>query len=132
MIRFKFAALSLFTFLMAGCAPLIIFGAGTAAGVAGYKYYQGALTVVFQAPFMKTWDGTLTALGEMQLEIESSDHDLTSGIIRAKRSDKKEVKVSLAYKSAKETEVVIRVGLFGDKEASLAIKDRIAQVLNRN
>ena len=132
MIRLKCVAPILLAFLLAGCAPLIIFGAGTAAGVAGYKYYQGALTVIFKVPFMKTWDGTLTALQEMQLDIESSDHDLTSGTIYAKRSDKKEVKVSLAYKSAEETEVIIRVGLFGDKDASVAIKDRIAGVLTRH
>jgi len=131
MVRLKCMIPILLAILLAGCAPLIIFGAGTAAGVAGYKYYQGALTVVFQAPFMNTWDGTLTALQEMQLEIESSDHDLTSGMIHAKRSDKKEVVVSLSYKSAEETEALIRVGLFGNKDASIAIKDRIAQVLAR-
>jgi hypothetical protein len=37
--------------------------------------------------------------------------------------------VSLKYQTAKKTEAVIRVGVFGDEPASVAIKDRIRKEL---
>ncbi|MBN2126449.1 MAG: DUF3568 family protein [Deltaproteobacteria bacterium] len=116
-------------FFLLGCAPLIFFGVGTAAGVAGYKYYQGTLTVVYQAPYMKTWDATGTALEGMNFKIESKLHDRTAGRVDAKRADGKHVRVSLKYLSAEETEAVIRVGILGDREASMLIKEEIRKVL---
>lgn len=129
MIRYKYLLPVLFCFCLAGCAPLVLFGAGAAAGVGGYKHYKGKLIVVYQAPFIKTWDATLTALEGMNLQILSKEHDLTVGKINAKRVDKKPVHVYLEYRSSQETEVVIRVGWFGDKDASLAIKEDIRKCL---
>ena len=120
---------ALFFLCLSSCAPLVFFGVGTAAGVAGYKYYEGALTVVYQAPYIETWDAALKALKGMNLVIESQNHDVTSGKIKAKRADDQDVLVSLKYKSSNETEADIRVGLFGDKEASLLIKEEIRKVL---
>ena len=113
---------------LTSCAP-VAFLAGTAAGVGGYRYYKGALTVVYQAPYMKTWDATLEALEEMGFNIESKKQDITSGKIESKRADNKSVTVSLNYISSEETEATIRVGLFGDENASHVIKDKIGSVL---
>jgi len=114
----------------AGCAaPIVFFGAGTAAGVAGYKYYRGALSVVYEAPYMETWDATLKAMENMNLQVQEKKHDLTSGKIVAKRVDKKEVHITVKYMSSEETEVDIRVGFFGDQDASMAIKEEIRKVL---
>ena len=118
----------LWLFLM-GCAPLLFFGAGTAAGIGGYKWYKGALTVIFQAPYMETWDASLNALKIMNFDIKSKKHDLTTGKIEALRADNKPVAVSLEYKSARETEVKIRVGFLGDLNASEAIKEEIRKEL---
>lgn len=118
--------------LFSGCGALVLFGAGTAAGVAGYKYYQGALTVIFEAPFMETWDATMTALEEMKLEIKSSDHKLTSGKIKGKFDDQNPVSISFKYKTARQTEVEIRVGVLGDRDASMVIKERIRKCLLRS
>ena len=125
--HFLFSAL--LCLCLSSCAPLIFFGAGTAAGVSGYKYYRGALNVTYQAPYIKVWDAALTALKGMNLEIEDQKHDLTVGTIAAKRADKKPVRVSIEYKSANETEAVIRVGFFGDKDASILVKEEIGKVL---
>jgi hypothetical protein len=114
--------------LLSGCAAAV-FGVGAAAGVAGYKFYEGSLHVVYEAPFIDTWNATLKALEEMQLVMESKKHDLTSAVIVCRRADGKQVNVSLKYQSAKKTEAVIRVGVFGDEAASVAIKDRIRKVL---
>ena len=114
---------------LASCAPLVFFGAGTAVGVGAFKWYQGALTVIYQAPYIATWDATLKALEDLKLRIESKKHDLTSGKIAATDTDEKPVTVSLSYRSAQETEVVIRVGFFGDKDASNIIKEKIRKAL---
>jgi hypothetical protein len=115
--------------ILAGCAPLIFFGAGTAAGVAGYKYYDGALNVIYQAPYMDTWDAALKALSRMNLNVETSDHDLNKGRIVARRPDGTRVTLSIEYKSPNETGAVIRVGFFGDEAASVAIKEKIREIL---
>jgi hypothetical protein len=117
-------------FFFAGCAaPIVFFGAGTAVGVAGYKYYRGSLTVVYEAAYMETWDAALKAVENMNLPVQEKKHDLTTGKIVAKRTDKKEVHITVKYVSSQETEVVIRVGFFGDQEASMAVKEEIRKVL---
>jgi len=111
------------------CAPLFIFGAGTAAGIGGYKYYEGSLKVIYQAPYMETWDATLKALEGMELKIKTQKHNPTSGKIVARRADGKPVTISLKYRSTQETEAMIRVGLFGDDNAANVIKDQIGKEL---
>ncbi|MFC1867266.1 DUF3568 family protein [Thermodesulfobacteriota bacterium] len=128
MIKVRYLLLVLLCFFLSSCAP-VVFLAGTAAGVGGYKYYEGALKVVYQAPYIKTWDASLKSLEEMGFKIGNSKRDLTSGKIEAKRADDKSVTVSLKYLSSQETEVSIRVGLFGDENASNVIKDKIGNVL---
>jgi hypothetical protein len=122
-----FLPLILFSCL-AGCLPAA-FIAGSAAGIGGYKFYHGKLTVLYEAPYMETWDAALKALEAMSIQIRSQKHDLTAGQIEAKRSDRKNVYVDVKYKSAKETEVGIRVGFFGDESASMAIKEEIRKIL---
>lgn len=119
----------IFFLFLAGCGALVVFGVGTAAGVAGYKWYEGALTVIYEAPYIKAWDATLKALEDMELQIQSQKHDLTKGTIKAKLDDDRSLSVSLAYKSAQQTEVVIRVGFFGDKDASDVIQENIRKAL---
>ena len=115
-------------FLM-GCAPMGFFAAGTAAGIAGYKYYHGALNVIYQAPYIKTWDAALKVSDDMGFTVESKKHDPTTGQIVARRADRKPVTISLKYRSSEETEVIIRVGLFGDHNASMVIKEKIRNKL---
>jgi uncharacterized lipoprotein len=118
----------LFCFGLTSCVPLA-FTVGAAAGIVSYKFYEGALEVVYQAPYMETWDATLRALEGMNIQVKTKEHDLTAGNIEAKRADKTQVRISVKYKSAKETEMVIRVGIMGDEEASNAIKEEIRKEL---
>ncbi|HOP46941.1 MAG TPA: DUF3568 family protein [Desulfobacteraceae bacterium] len=129
MSRFRSFLPVVLLLLIAGCGPIILFGAGTAAGIAGYKYYKGALTVIFEASFMETWNATLKTVEDMKLEIESSEHKISTGNIKAKYPDNTPLSISIEYRTLKETEVEIRVGLLGDKDASLDIKERIRKVL---
>ena len=129
MTKKKYFLVLLLCFCLVGCAPVGFFVAGTAAGVGGYKYYQGALDVIYQAPYMDTWNAAVRVLEDMNFKIDQKSNDAMSGKIEAKRADNKPVIVSLKYKSTNETDVTIRVGIFGDENASNVIKDRIAQEL---
>lgn len=128
MIRVKHMICVLFCLMLASCAPVLFLG-GAAAGVAGYKYYEGALEVIYESPFMETWDATLRALDRMDIEVTNKKHDLTSGKISGIKSDMQEVKLSFKYRSTEETVVSIRVGVFGDEAASDAIKEGIRKEL---
>ena len=114
---------------LTGCAPLFLFGAGTAVGIASYKFYHGSLEVIFKAPFMDTWDATLKALKDMDIEITAATHDMTSGSISGRKTDNTPVRISLKYRTFRETEALIRVGPLGDRAASEALKEKIRSVL---
>lgn len=132
MVKVKLAVLAVISVMLTSCVYLGFFAAGTAAGVGGYKYHNGVLTVIYEAPFMETWEGCLKAVDEMGLRLIKSAHDLTSGTIEAKRADGKPIRIKVKYKSSNETKVAIRVGIFGDEEASNVIKEKIRQVLVRS
>ncbi len=118
----------LLSLLFSGCVPVALV-AGAAAGIGGYKYFEGALTIVYNAPFKNTWKASLEAVEGMDLKIEAKNHKLASGKIKAKRADETSVTVSMKYLSSDQTEVTIKVGLFGDEAESNNIKDKIAEVL---
>ncbi len=118
----------LISFFFAGCAPLAFIG-GAALGVGGYKYYNGALIVIYKAPFNKTWDASVSALENLDYQIYESNKKMTSGTIITTGTLKERIKLSLKYVSLEETEVTIRVGLLGDKAASNKIKDKIGALV---
>ena len=129
MIKAKHVISLIFCLSLASCAPVVFLG-GAAAGVAGYKFYEGSLEVIYQAPYMETWDAALRALERTNIEVTDKKHDYTSGKIDAMGGDEKEIHISVKYKSAQETEVKIRVGVFfGDESASNVIKDEIRKEL---
>ncbi|MBN2059741.1 MAG: DUF3568 family protein [Deltaproteobacteria bacterium] len=120
---------ALLCLFLVSCAPVGFFVAGTAAGVGGYKYYKGALNVLYQAPYADTWDASVKVFESMNFVIHTKVRDTMSGKIEATRADNKPVTISLKYKSTQETDASIRVGIFGDENASNVIKDRIAREL---
>ena len=127
---FEYVTLLVLCFFLTACAaPLIAFGFGAAGGVVAYRYHEGQTIVVYEAPFANTWDATLIALNQMQMRVESSSHDISSGKITAKRADNKLVYISVKYQSADKTEAKIGVGPVGDKQGSDAIAKKIREVL---
>lgn len=132
MVKAKLCGIAVTCVMLTSCVYLGFFAAGTAAGIGGYKYHNDMLTVIYEAPYMETWKACLKAVDEMGLHLLKSAHDLTAGTIEAKRADGKDVQIKVEYKSSKETRVDIRVGIFGDKEASNIIKEKIRQVLVRS
>ncbi len=115
------SSLSLFT----GCAALVIGGIGAAAGVGGYHYYQGELTANINTGIRFVWEGTKKAIKDLGYTIEEESHSETKGKIKASKSGDEPITVTLKYISSDKTEVGIRVGLFGDKDRSAEILQRI-------
>ena len=111
-----------------GCAPAVFIG-GAVMGIGGYKYYEGALEVIYQAPYDKTWNASIKALEDMEYRIEEKTQKLGSGTISTSGDNKTKVTISVKYVSQEETEVTIRVGIFGDESASNVIKDKIGSIL---
>ena len=118
----------LLCFFFTGCAPAVFIG-GAVAGIGGYKYYEGALSVIYQASYDKTWNASIKALEDMEYRIEEKTQKLGSGNISTTGDNKTRVKISVKYVTQEETEVTIRVGIFGDESASNVIKDKIGSVL---
>ena len=114
--------------LFAGCAPAAFVG-GAALGIGGYKYYNGALIVIYKAPFDETWNNSVSALENLDYQIFERNRKLTSGTIKTTGSIKERITLSLKYVSLEETEVKIKVGLLGDEVDSTKIKDKIGELL---
>lgn len=113
---------------LTGCTPMIFLG-GAAAGVAGYKYYEGALTVIYNAPFEKTFEASVKALEALDYAIYERHQKIGSGSILTTGEASERVKLSFKYVSPEETEVKIRVGILGDEATSKVIKDKIANIV---
>ncbi|RLB86194.1 MAG: hypothetical protein DRH15_02225 [Deltaproteobacteria bacterium] len=132
MIKLKLMVLGITSLFLTSCVYVGIFAAGAAAGIGGYKYKNGVLIVDYEAPYIKTWEACVKAVDEMGLRLEKSEHDLTKGVIKAKRADDKMVTIEVEYKTPQKTQVGIRVGIFGDEEASKVIKEKIRRILVRS
>ena len=120
--------LILISFLSTGCAPVAFIG-GAALGVGGYKFYNGALVVIYKTSLDRTWDASIKALEEMEYQIYKRNREMTSGKISTAGSLNERIKISVKYVSLEETEVGIRVGVLGDEVISNKIKDKISDIL---
>jgi hypothetical protein len=114
------------SFMLQGCAALVVGGAGGAAAVA---YVKGELETTYGASLDRTYDASLKALKDMQITVLSSKKDATAGTIEATKADGTKVKVSLETAGPGSTLVKIRVGTFGDKDVSMAINSKIGSNL---
>jgi uncharacterized lipoprotein len=129
MFKFRYTLPLLLCLFLTGCAPVLLLS-GAAAGIGGYKYYKGLLTVVYEAPYENTWDASIKALEDLEFTIQEKTEKIGSGKISAASSSKdQEANLFLEYVSPHETQVSIRVGLLGDENASNVIKDKIGSIL---
>jgi len=112
--------------MLQGCVPLVAAGAGAVAGAGTIAYTEGSLDTTYAASLNRTWDATMAALRDSQLGVIDQQKDVAHGTIKARRGDNTPVTVSLDQAGPNTTTVKIRVGTFGDEEASRAINRRIA------
>ena len=114
--------------MLQGCLLLAV-GAGAGAGAATVAYVKGELKTTYAASLNRTWDATLSALKDLQINVRSSKKDATEGDIEATKADGTKVKIVLEPAGPDTTSVRIRVGTFGDEEVSRVINRQIASKL---
>ena len=111
------SVLGLCLVLQSGCA-LFLVGAGAAAGVGTYKWYNGELSSVESAPMDKAWAASQAAMKDLEFAITEQGKDSLSAHLTARTAQDKKVTVTLKKQTEKLTEIKIRVGTFGDEAMS--------------
>ncbi|AMM41800.1 conserved hypothetical protein, membrane or secreted [Candidatus Desulfofervidus auxilii] len=124
-MRFLKYTMVSFLFFICGCGFLIGAGVGGGAGLAGYKFLEGKLEIEYIAPYERVWQATKLALKDTGIRIERMEKDAINAEIKARKADGKVVTIKIKNKASGMTIVSIRVGIFGDENASLIIKKAI-------
>jgi hypothetical protein len=129
MIKKKLTPLVLLCCLLIGptaCTRAIVAGAAAVGvGVGSYFYVKGELERDYHVPIARVWQATLQAVEELNLSIESKEHDAFYGKIKGTMADGTDFKIELKRESENLTNVGVRIGAFGDKTKSEAIHDKI-------
>jgi opacity protein-like surface antigen len=115
---------------LSSCAAAVLAGVAGGAGAGTAVYVEGEDSRVHRANLDQTWTATLDALKQMNIRVEKSDKDALGGTVEAKRADGTEVKIKEEPAEGNSTQVKIRVGVFGDQNASEAIQNSIAGILS--
>ncbi len=79
--------------------------------------------------FDKAWQGAVTAMEQLQFTKESSNRDGLAGKLEARRGDGTPITITFELVSDKVTSVRVRIGMFGDKDISERIHERIKENL---
>jgi uncharacterized lipoprotein len=115
--------------LLQGCGALLAGGAGAAAGGGAVAYVRGEAQSTYPASFDRTWNATMSALQDANMQVKDIERDGTKGTIKAAAADDKSVTVGVEQAGPGTTAVKVRIGTFGDEEASTALHRRIASRL---
>ena len=108
------------------CTRAVVAGAAAAGvGAGSYFYVKGELERDYHAPVARVWQATLQAVKELNLAIESKQHDAFGGEIKGEMSDGTNFKIELEKKGENLTNVGVRIGAFGSKTKSEAIHNKI-------
>jgi len=124
----QWMVLLLLALSLQGCAAVGI-GLGVAAGVGAYTYVQGELKADYSYPLDKTWDASLAAMKKLQINITEQQKDAYSGKIMGVDPEGRKVTIKLANKGSTVTSVGVRVGTFGNQDASQKIHKTILSIL---
>ena len=127
-MQLMLAGILALSLMLQGCL-LLVLGAGAGAGVGTVAYVRGELQTTYAAPLNRTWDAALGALKDLAIPVTAIKKDEVGGTIEGKRGDGKAVKITLGDAGPGTTSVGIRIGIFGDEEASRAINRRIGERL---
>lgn len=122
----RIIGLGLVLVLLSACAAVVV---GTGAGAGTYAYIKGELQREYAAPLDLTYAATTQALKALEIRVAESKKDQLGGEIDARRADDTRIKIALEPKEGRRTLVKIRVGVFGDREASERIGNEIQKRL---
>lgn len=117
---------------LSGCMVAAV-GAAAAAGAGAYAYYQGNSVAMQPAEFGETYQCTKAALNDLAMPIKKEHHDGLTGTIESSIDDGTHVTIKLEEKprllatDTHQTEIAVRVGVFGDSKVSTRLQQQIAQ-----
>jgi len=111
---------------MVGCIPLLI---GAAAGVGGVTYLKGSLVYNVDHNVKKVNKASLKVLKDLKLFIFSDELNKHSSTIKAEYADGKKISVFIDAITERSSQIIIRVGTFGDQGKSQAILNAILKKL---
>ena len=117
-------------FLISGCELLLIGGIIGGGAVPGtYFYVKGELQADYSSSFDAVWTACEKTMADMRAANVLPYKEIGSGSLAAVINGE-DVKFTIKYKAKGETTVAIRVGTFGNKNASQLLHDKIAENLN--
>jgi len=119
------AALPLMT---TGC-PAVLFGAGAAAGAGALGWQAGWLRGNIPEPLERVHRAAKAALADFKVRLDDESAKPSSGKVDGTMPDGRRVVVETRAIGAKETQVRVRVGLWGDQAASLKIFEQMKKHL---
>ncbi|MFB3789432.1 MAG: DUF3568 family protein [bacterium] len=113
---------------ISGCAGVLLAG-GAAAGVGTFAYINGELQSSEKATMDQMWAATLEAAQGMQLRIIQQEKDALNARLHAKGTENKDIFIKLKSLAMNETEIRIRINVFGDETMSRRILAEIRKRL---
>ena len=127
-VRVRIFWLAAIVLLMSGCAVAVV-GVGTGAGT--YVYINGAVQNDYKYSYDNVWAACEKTMAGMHAVNVQPFKEIGQGHISALINDEK-VQFDIKYKERNVTTVTVRVGLFGNKTASMLLHDRIADNISKN
>ena len=111
-----------------GC-PVVLFGAGAAAGVGTFGWQAGWLRANMGEPIERVHRAAKSAIADFKIKLESESFKPSAGMVDGTMPDGRRVVVETKAVGPKETQVRVRVGLWGDQAMSLKIFEEIKKHL---
>jgi hypothetical protein len=116
----------------AGCLAVV---GGAALGGTAYAYHNGKATAWFPSDFADSWHAVKEALNDLALPIKAEQRHRLAGTIESATHTGTKITITLEEKPPKvglsehQTELTVRVGVFGDSEVSQRLLEQIRQRL---
>ena len=109
-----------------GCFALFVGAAGSAGG---YAFYKGKLAQNVDYSVKKVHTACVAALRDLGMFVKDDDLNQDSADFKAEFDDGKDVIIRINKLTEKASQIVIRIGLFGDEARSRLILDAILKEL---
>ena len=125
--KYRIIFLSLFLLVFSsGCAVV----AGGVIGGGAAAYLKGVLKTKEPASFDKVWFAVVEAVEQQELEVTKKESNVGKALIEAKLRDQdKMVYITVKYHKPEITNLIIRVGVWGDEDESRRILKLIHEKL---
>ena len=122
--RIVLIVVGLMSVVSSGCALLLI-GTGAAAGAGTMAYLQGELKATREVTVEKATKAVELALKDLQFPITDRSKEAGRDKIVSRASGDKKVEITLKAITGANTEIRIRVGVFGDESISRLVLQKI-------